>query len=124
VGLLTGEFPDKLSRVGISLERELLEQIQPVSLAVGTDDEMLPRISMGVEDMHHLMVEWPLTPCSERAGGGPFVWRGKLTLDLDISWMIGMGLPFHSQHSPSLQAAVEARAFNNQPPGCSDLVVF
>jgi len=58
--------------------------------------------------MHHSMVEWPLSPCSESAGGGPYAWSGKLVMDLDVFGMIGLGLPLnHSQHSPPLQARVD-----------------
>jgi hypothetical protein len=57
VGLLTSDFPGEFLRVCISSERAHLEQIQPVSLAVDADHEVLPRILMEVEDMHHSMVK-------------------------------------------------------------------
>jgi hypothetical protein len=107
MGLSTGELLGEFSGVGFSPKRAHLEQIQPMSLAVDADHEVLPRISTEVEDMLHSMfrirewVSWPLSPCSESAGGGSYAWRGKLLLDSDVSRLIGLGLPLnHSQHDP------------------------
>ncbi len=69
MGLSTGELLGEFSGVGFSPKRAHLEQIQPMSLAVDADHEVLPRISTEVEDMLHSMfrirewVSWPLSPC-------------------------------------------------------------